>query len=145
MGQTIPVYAHVYPIPYHFYQEHEIRRYGFHGTSHRYVAQRAADMLGQPIESLKIISCHLGSGTSVTAIDGGKSVDTSMGLTPLEGLMMGTRCGNIDPALIFQLINQHQMSVDQIEQMLNNRSGLLGVSGVSARQKKKERSNQYKK
>merc|ERR1711964_683537 len=93
MGQTIPVYAHVYPIPYHFYQEHEIRRYGFHGTSHRYVAQRAADMLGQPMESLKIISCHLGSGASVTAIDGGKSVDTSMGLTPLEGLMMGTQKG----------------------------------------------------
>jgi len=130
--QTIPAYAHVYPIPYHFYQEYDIRRYGFHGTSHRYVAQRAADMLGQPIESLKIISCHLGSGASVTAIDGGKSVDTSMGFTPLEGLMMGTRCGDIDPALIFQLINQHQMSVDQIEQMLNNRSGLLGISGVSA-------------
>ena len=130
--QTIPPHAHVYPIPYHFYQQHHIRRYGFHGTSHNYVSQRAADILGQPIESLKMVSCHLGSGASVTAIDGGVSVDTSMGFTPLAGLMMGTRCGDIGLSLIFQLINQHRMRPDQVMELLNDHSGLLGVSGVSA-------------
>ena len=130
--QTIPPHAHVYPIPYHFYQQHHIRRYGFHGTSHSYVAQRAAEILGQPLESLKTISCHLGSGASVAAIDGGVSIDTSMGFTPLAGLMMGTRCGDIDPALIFQLVSQHKMTLEQVMDLLHDSSGLLGVSGISS-------------
>ena len=130
--QTIPPYAHLYPIPYHFYQHHHIRKYGFHGTSHSYVSTRAAEILDCSIESLKIISCHLGSGASVTAIDGGLSVDTSMGITPLAGLMMGTRCGDIDPSLIFQLVSQHNMTIEQVMTLLNDKSGLLGISGVSS-------------
>ena len=130
--QTMPDYAYMYALPRSLYERHDIRRYGFHGTSHRYVSARAAEILGQPLTSLKLITCHLGNGCSITAIDQGKSVDTSMGLTPLEGLMMGTRCGDIDPAIIFHLMDEGQMSVDAINQMLNRESGLLGVSGVGS-------------
>lgn len=130
--QTIPDYAYMYPLPYRLYEEHGIRRYGFHGTSHRYVSMRAAELLRCPLETLKLISCHLGSGCSITAVDQGKSIDTSMGFTPLEGLMMGTRCGDIDAALVFYLIEQHQMPPDALNQMLNRESGLLGVSGISS-------------
>lgn len=130
--QTIPDYAYMYPLPYHLYEQHGIRRYGFHGTSHRYVSMRAAELLGTPLSTLKLISCHLGSGCSITAVDQGKSVDTSMGFTPLEGLMMGTRCGDIDPALVFHLIEQHHISPEALNRMLNRESGLLGVSGISS-------------
>ena len=130
--QTMPDYAYMYALPHSLYEQHGIRRYGFHGTSHRYVSMRAAEILGHPLTSLKLITCHLGNGCSITAVDRGKSVDTSMGLTPLEGLMMGTRCGDIDPAIIFHLIDAGQMSADAINQMLNRESGLLGTSGVAS-------------
>ena len=130
--QTIPDYAYMYALPHSLYEQYGIRRYGFHGTSHRYVSMRAAEILGRPLTSLKLITCHLGNGCSITAVDRGKSVDTSMGLTPLEGLMMGTRCGDIDPAIIFHLMEEGQMSADTINQMLNRESGLLGVSGVAS-------------
>jgi len=128
--RTIPDYAQVYPIPYEFYVEHDIRRYGFHGISHRYVSHRAAEMLGRSLSDLKLISCYLGNGCSITAIDGGQSVDTSMGFTPLEGLMMGTCSGNIDPAIIFHLARKHGMSIGDIEELLTKNSGLRGISGV---------------
>ena len=130
--QTIPDYAYMYALPHSLYEQYGIRRYGFHGTSHRYVSMRAAEILGRPLTSLKLITCHLGNGCSITAVDRGKSVDTSMGLTPLEGLMMGTRCGDIDPAIIFHLMEEGQMSADTINQMLNRESGLLGVSGAAS-------------
>ena len=130
--QTMPNYAYMYALPRSLYEQYDIRRYGFHGTSHRYVSMRAAEILGRPLTSLKLITCHLGNGCSITAVDRGKSVDTSMGLTPLEGLMMGTRCGDIDPAIIFHLMEEGQMSADTINQMLNRESGLLGVSGVAS-------------
>jgi acetate kinase len=130
--QTMPEVAYIYPLPYELYQELGIRRYGFHGTSHKYVAERAAKMAGKKLEDLKIITCHLGNGASVTAIDGGKSVDTSMGLTPLEGLVMGTRCGDIDPAIITFLMNKKSMSVEDIDTLMNKKSGVLGISGVSS-------------
>ena len=130
--QTMPDYAYMYALPRSLYEQHGIRRYGFHGTSHQYVSTRAAEILGHPLTSLKLITCHLGNGCSITAVDQGKSVDTSMGLTPLEGLMMGTRCGDIDPAIIFHLMEEGQMSADTINQMLNRESGLLGVSDVAS-------------
>ena len=130
--QTMPDYAYMYALPRSLYEQHDIRRYGFHGTSHQYVSTRAAELLGRPLTSLKLITCHLGNGCSITAIDQGKSVDTSMGLTPLEGLMMGTRCGNIDPAIIFHLMEEGQMSANAINQMLNRESGLLGISEVAS-------------
>ena len=130
--QTMPDYAYMYALPYPLYEQHGIRRYGFHGTSHQYVSVRAAENLGRPLTSLKLITCHLGNGCSITAVDRGKSVDTSMGLTPLEGLMMGTRSGNIDPAIIFHLMDERKMSADTINQMLNRESGLLGISGVAS-------------
>ena len=130
--QTMPDYAYMYALPYSLYEQYNIRRYGFHGTSHRYVSTRAAELLGQPLASLKLITCHLGNGCSITAVDRGKSVDTSMGLTPLEGLMMGTRCGDIDPAIIFHLMEEGQMPADKINQTLNRESGLLGISGVGS-------------
>ena len=130
--QTMPDYAYMYALPYSLYEQHGIRRYGFHGTSHRYVSMRAAEILGRPLTSLKLITCHLGNGCSIAAVDRGQSVDTSMGLTPLEGLMMGTRCGDIDPAIIFHLMEERQMSVDAINQMFNRESGLLGISGVAS-------------
>ncbi len=129
---TIPKYAFLYALPYTLYQRHRIRRYGFHGTSHKFVAARAAELLGRPIEELKIITCHLGNGASITAIDGGKSVDTSMGLTPLEGLIMGTRCGDIDPAIIPFLMAKEESSISEVDSMLNKHSGLLGITGLSS-------------
>lgn len=129
--QTIPPHAFSYAIPYELYSEHRIRRYGFHGTSHRYVTEAAVAWLKKPVEKTNLITCHLGNGCSVTAIRGGRSVDTSMGLTPLEGLVMGTRSGDVDPALTFHLIRTLGMSADDVDNLLNRQSGLLGVSGVS--------------
>jgi acetate kinase len=130
--QTMPDMAYIYPIPYHLYTEHKIRRYGFHGTSHRYVTARAAQMLERDIRDLSFISCHLGNGASVAAVRGGRSVDTSMGLTPLEGLMMGTRSGDIDPALVGFLSRTLDLDLNGVEKILNKESGLLGISGISS-------------
>jgi len=129
--QTMPEKAYIYPIPYELYKRHRIRRYGFHGTSHEYVARRAADIIGKPLESLKILTCHLGNGCSVAAVMDGKSMDTSMGFTPLEGLVMGTRSGDIDPSITFYMIDKEKLSAEEVENVLNRRSGLLGISGVS--------------
>lgn len=130
--QTMPPQAYIYPIPYEYYEKYKVRRYGFHGTSHRYVAERAADMMGKPISELKLISCHLGNGASVTAIKNGISVATSMGFTPLEGLIMGTRCGDIDPAIITFLMEKENLDIEGINNVLNKKSGVLGISGVSS-------------
>ncbi len=130
--QTMPDYAYMYALPYEYYEKHKVRRYGFHGTSHKYVSQRAAAMLGRPIEELKIITCHLGNGASVTAVKGGKSVDTSMGFTPLEGLIMGTRSGDLDPAVVTFLQEKEGFSSEQVNNLLNKKSGVLGISGVSS-------------
>ena len=130
--QTMPPVAYTYALPYEYYEKDKVRRYGFHGTSHKYVSQRAADMLGKPIEQLKLISCHLGNGSSVTAIDGGKSVDTSMGFTPLAGLPMGTRSGDIDAGILEYLMNKYGMNIDEMLNILNKKSGVMGVSGVSS-------------
>ncbi len=129
--QTMPKKAYIYALPYEYYQKYGVRRYGFHGTSHKYVASRAARMMDRPIEELKIITCHLGNGASLAAVDGGKSVDTSMGLTPLEGLVMGTRCGDIDPAIIPFIMDKEGMSIKEVDDVMNKESGLLGVSGIS--------------
>ncbi len=129
--QTMPPRAYLYALPYAYYQTHKIRRYGFHGTSCRYVSRKAANILRRPLKELKMIVCHLGNGVTVAAVDGDKSIDTSMGLTPLEGLMMGTRSGDIDPGVIFFLHRQVGLSIDRIDNLLNRESGLLGVSGVS--------------
>jgi acetate kinase len=126
--QTMPPRAYLYPLPLEYYEKYKIRRYGFHGTSHKYVSLKAARFLQKDISQLKIITCHLGNGASMTAIERGKSIDTSMGFTPLEGLMMGTRCGDIDPAIIPFLIKNMNMSIDEIDEMLNKRSGMLGIS-----------------
>ena len=130
--QTMPPVAYTYALPYEFYEQDKVRRYGFHGTSHKYVSQRAAAMLGKPAEELKLISCHLGNGSSVTAIDGGKSVDTSMGFTPLAGLPMGTRCGDIDAGILEYLMNKHGYDIKEMLNILNKKSGMLGISGVSS-------------
>lgn len=130
--QTMPAEAYIYPLPYELYEKYGVRRYGFHGTSHKYVAQRAAAMLEKPLEELKLISCHLGNGASVTAIDGGKSVATSMGFTPLEGLAMGTRCGDIDPAIIKFLMDKEGLDISEIDTLMNKKSGVFGISGVSS-------------
>ena len=130
--QTMPPVAYTYAIPYEYYENDKVRRYGFHGTSHKYVASRAADMLGKPIESLKLISCHLGNGSSVTAVDGGKSVETSMGFTPLAGLPMGTRAGDIDAGILEYLMNKYGYSIGEMLNILNKKSGMEGISGVSS-------------
>ena len=130
--QTMPPVAYTYALPYAYYTQDKVRRYGFHGTSHKYVAGRAAAMLGKPIEQLKLISCHLGNGSSVTAIDGGKSVDTSMGFTPLAGLPMGTRSGDIDAGILEYLMNKYNMDIKEMLNVLNKKSGVLGISGVSS-------------
>ncbi|MBO7303779.1 MAG: acetate kinase [Clostridia bacterium] len=131
--QTMPDYAYTYAIPYEYYEKYKIRRYGFHGTSHRYVSARAIDMLGRGAEGTKIITCHLGNGASITAIKDGKCYDTTMGVTPLEGIMMGTRCGNIDPAIIPFLMRKGELNnADEIDRMMNKKSGMLGVSGKSS-------------
>ena len=130
--QTMPDKAYVYALPYQFYENHGIRKYGFHGTSHSYVSRRAAELLGKPYDTLKIISCHLGFGSSIAAINNGRSVDTSMGLTPLAGLCMCTRCGDIDPAIVTFLMEKENLDIDAIEDLLNSKSGIFGISGVSA-------------
>ena len=130
--QTIPADNYMYAIPYEFYEKYKIRRYGFHGTSHKYVALRAAEILEKDIKDLNIVTCHLGNGSSVTAIEGGKSVDTSMGFTPLEGLAMGTRSGDIDPAIIPFLMDKENMTFEEVNNMLNKESGVLGISGISS-------------
>lgn len=127
--QTMPPEAFRYPIPTVFYKKHRVRRYGFHGTSHQYVSRRVAELSGRPMEGLKMITCHIGNGASVTAIEDGKSVDTSMGLTPLEGLMMGTRSGDIDPAIVPFAMDKEDLSLSEINSMLNRHSGLFAVSG----------------
>lgn len=129
--QTMPEYAFIYGIPYDLYEKYRIRRYGFHGTSHSYVSKKAAEQLGRPLGELKIITCHLGNGCSIAAVDKGRSIDTTMGFTPLEGLIMGTRCGDIDPAIITFLMKKENLSPDQINDILNKKSGFLGISGLS--------------
>ncbi len=129
--QTMPAKAYVYQIPYRYYTSYKIRKYGFHGTSHRYVDQRVAELIGENKENLKVINCHLGQGASICAIDGGKSVDTSMGLTPLAGIPMATRCGDIDPAIIPYIMKRDNLGPEDIEEILNKQSGAWGVSGVS--------------
>ena len=130
--QTMPGKAFMYAIPYEYYKNDGIRRYGFHGTSHRYVSSRCAELMGKPIEELKIISCHMGNGSSIAAINGGKCVDTSMGFTPLVGLPMGTRCGDLDNGVVQFLMNKYGYSIDEMLNILNKKSGVLGVSGVSS-------------
>ncbi|MCB6498898.1 acetate kinase [Colidextribacter sp. 210702-DFI.3.9] len=130
--QTMPPVAYTYALPYEYYEQDKVRRYGFHGTSHKYVSQRAAAMLGKPIEELKLISCHLGNGSSITAIDGGKSVDTSMGFTPLAGLPMGTRAGDLDAGILQYLMNKHGMNIDEMLNVLNKKSGVEGISAISS-------------
>ena len=130
--QTMPPKAYLYGIPYYFYTEDKIRRYGFHGTSHRYIAQAVAKAMGKKVFELKIISCHLGNGGSVAAVKGGKSIDTSMGMTPLEGLIMGTRCGDIDPSLIEYIMKSRGLNIEEVMNLLNKESGLWGVSQISA-------------
>ena len=130
--QTMPPVAYTYALPYEYYENDKVRRYGFHGTSHKYVAQRAAAMLGKDASELKLISCHLGNGSSVTAIDGGKSVDTSMGFTPLAGLPMGTRSGDLDAGILEYLMGKYNMDIKEMVSILNKKSGVQGVSGVSS-------------
>ncbi|MGI6171485.1 MAG: acetate/propionate family kinase [Butyricicoccus sp.] len=146
MGENIPQVAvfdtafhqsmkqanYMYALPYEYYEKYKIRRYGFHGTSHKYVSKQASEMLGIPIENLRIVTCHLGNGSSITAIKGGKSVDTSMGFTPLDGLPMGTRAGNLDPAIISFLCEHENKSAEEVIDILNKKSGMLGISGVSS-------------
>ena len=129
--QSIPVHAFRYAIPQDLYEAHHVRRYGFHGTSHDYVTKQAAKLMNQPLKALNLISLHLGNGASATAVKGGKSIDTSMGMTPLEGLIMGTRCGDIDPAIIFYLKRKTGMARDAVESLLNKQSGLKGICGVN--------------
>jgi len=130
--QTIPSKAYMYSLPYELYEKYGIRKYGFHGTSHLYVGQRAAEMIGMDFPELKIITCHLGNGASVTAIGNGQSQETSMGFTPLEGLTMGTRCGDLDPAIVPFIMEKENLGTEEINQMLNKKSGVLGLSGVSS-------------
>ncbi len=130
--QSMPQYAYLYALPYEIYQKYGVRKYGFHGTSHKYVAQRAAAMLGKSMEELKMVSCHLGNGASICAIRNGRSIETSMGFTPLAGLAMGTRCGTIDPAVVKVLMEKEKMTIKEIDEYLNKKSGVLGISGVSS-------------
>jgi acetate kinase len=124
-------FRYIYPIPYEFYEQDHVRRYGFHGTSHRYVSAELAKVLGKPIEELKIVTCHLGNGSSITAVDGGKAIDTSMGFTPQEGIAMGTRSGSIDPTVVTYLMKTKGYTAQEVEDIINKKSGLLGVSGLS--------------
>ena len=130
--QTMPPVAYTYALPYEYYENDKVRRYGFHGTSHKYVAARAAAMLGKDASELKLVSCHLGNGSSITAVDGGKSVDTSMGFTPLAGLPMGTRSGDLDAGILEYLMNKYNMGIKEMVSILNKKSGVQGVSGVSS-------------
>lgn len=127
--QTMPDYAYLYALPYEYYEKYHIRRYGFHGTSHRYLTLRAAAMLGKKPEEINIVTCHLGNGSSVSAVKGGKCFDTSMGLTPLEGIIMGTRCGSIDPAIVPLIMKKEGLTPDEMDTVMNKKSGILGVTG----------------
>ncbi|MEW6041148.1 MAG: acetate kinase, partial [Elusimicrobiota bacterium] len=129
--QTIPEYAYLYALPFYLYKKYNIRKYGFHGISHQYVSQKAATLLSKPLEDLRLITCHLGNGCSICAIKGGKSIDTSMGFTPLEGLIMGTRCGDIDPTIVTYLISSAGLTINEINAMMTGQSGLAGISGIS--------------
>ena len=129
--QTMPAKSFMYALPYKYYEEDGVRRYGFHGTSHRYVSQRVCEFLGVDISKQKIVTCHIGNGGSITAVDGGRSVDTSMGLTPVEGLMMGTRVGDVDPGALTFLMTKHGLSASELQTIINKESGVLGVSGLS--------------
>lgn len=128
---TMPPKAYIYPIPYEYYEKYQIRRYGFHGTSHRYVSKYCAELMGKDIKDLKLITCHIGNGSSITAIDGGKVIDTSMGLTPLDGFMMGSRTGTLDPSVVTFIAEKENLSPSEMSDLLNKKSGLLGVSGIS--------------
>lgn len=130
--QTMPPRAYLYALPYEYYDKYKVRKYGFHGTSHKYVAARAAALLGRPIEELKIVTCHLGNGSSICAVDGGKSIETSMGYTPLDGLMMGTRSGSLDPAIVTWLMDKEGIGTADVNEIMNKKSGIFGVSGVSS-------------
>ena len=130
--QTMPAKAYLYGIPYEYYEKYKIRKYGFHGTSHKFVAQRAAALLGKSLQEVKVITCHLGNGSSIAAVNGGKCLDTTMGFTPLEGLMMGTRSGDLDPTVITFLMEKENWTTEQINNFLNKKSGVLGLSGVSS-------------
>lgn len=130
--QTMPKHAYICPVPYELYEKYGVRKYGFHGTSHKYVSYKVAETMGKDIKNLKVITCHLGNGCSLAAVKNGKSVDTSMGFTPLAGVMMGTRSGSIDPSVISFLIEQHGYTIEQIDELLNKKSGILGISGVSS-------------
>lgn len=129
---TLPEHAYLYGLPYDMYQEKGIRRYGFHGTSHQFVAKKAAAHLDRPLSELKLITCHLGNGSSITAVKGGQSIDTSMGFTPLEGTLMGTRCGSIDPAIVIHMMTGLRIPPDEIDHLLNRKSGFLGVAGIGS-------------
>ena len=130
--QTMPPKSYLYGVPMEYYERLRVRRYGFHGTSHRYVSQRAAVILGRPIEELRLVTCHLGNGSSMAAVQFGKSVDTSMGMTPLEGVIMGTRSGNVDPAVLQFIMNHENLDINQMLDILNKQSGFLGISGISS-------------
>ena len=130
--QTMPKHAYICPLPYELYEKYGVRKYGFHGTSHKYVSNKVVEAMGKDIKDLKVITCHLGNGCSLAAVKNGKSIDTSMGFTPLAGVMMGTRSGSIDPSVISFLIEQHGYTIEEIDELLNKKSGVLGISGVSS-------------
>ncbi len=130
--QTMPAKNYMYAIPYEYYEKYKIRKYGFHGTSHRFVTARCAELMGKDVSQLKIVTCHLGNGSSIAAVDGGKSVDTTMGLTPLEGVVMGTRCGSIDPSIVTTLMEKENLTTQQVNDILNKKSGVIGLGGVSS-------------
>ena len=130
--QTLPKMAYLYALPYEYYEKYGVRKYGFHGTSHRFVSKRVAELMNKPIEDLNIITCHLGQGASLCAVKGGKSIDTSMGLTPLAGVPMGTRCGDIDPSIVTFLMKKENLTPDEMDKIMNKKSGKLGVSGISS-------------
>lgn len=130
--QTMPAESYIYALPYEYYEKYKIRRFGFHGTSHKYITNRAAEMLGKDVNEVNLITCHLGNGSSICAVKNGKSIDTSMGFTPLEGLAMGTRCGDLDPAILPFLMEKENLSTDEINTLINKKSGVLGISGVSS-------------
>lgn len=130
--QTMPKESYIYALPMKYYQDYKIRRYGFHGTSHKYVSLRCAELMNKAVKDTKIITCHLGNGASITAVDGGKSINTSMGFTPLAGVMMGTRCGDIDPAIVTYIMKKTGISADEMDDVMNKQSGMLGVSGISS-------------
>ena len=128
----MPKESYIYALPMKYYDEYKIRRYGFHGTSHKYVSLRCAELMNKKVEDTKIITCHLGNGASITAVDGGKSINTSMGFTPLAGVMMGTRCGDIDPAIVTYIMKKTGATPDEMDDIMNMQSGMLGVSGISS-------------